>query len=40
MASPSTRVSPSSTSRGTRGLLLRRGIDVSLVDSGFSTPTG
>jgi len=40
MASPSTRVSPSLSSRGTRGLLLRRGLDVSLVDSGFSTPTG
>ena len=40
MASPSTRVSPSSSSRGTRGLLLRRELDVSLVDSGFSIPTG
>ena len=40
MASQSTRVSPNSSSRGTRGLLLRRGLGVSLVDWGFSTPTG
>ncbi|KAF8644594.1 hypothetical protein HU200_066402 [Digitaria exilis] len=39
MQAPSTRVSPSSSSRGTRGLLLRRGLVASLVDSGFSTPT-
>jgi ribosomal protein L15E len=28
------------SSRGTRDLLLRRELDVSLVDSGFSTLTG
>ena len=32
MASQSTRVSLNSSSRGTRGLLLRRGLGVSLVD--------